>query len=200
MWDGQVVGPEALKPYSVKYGTVYLDGDPVVPEDPTPKSYVDASLSTLDDDMKDYVDGKFPLVGYWMKQPPVKIPDPYYVTLPASDAMTEILSTTITLTEVSDIKAQVSGLFYCNPNAAGKIIWSFSFKMDGSAPVDQDPITSDQYASAAGDYRLSFSLCYHWESLAVGAHILKFDVNESAYTARARRVYRACLIPEVCII
>ncbi len=139
-----------------------------------------------------------PLLGYWRRITPVKIPNPYYVALPASNALTDIVSATITLTEVSDIKAEISGMLYCDLGAAGQITWSINFDMDGAPPVDQSVIAYDQYGSGAGDRRLNFSLCYHWTSLAVGAHVLKFQACESAQTARTRRVYRACLITEVC--
>jgi hypothetical protein len=139
-----------------------------------------------------------PVVGYWRKLTPVTIADPYYVALPANGNATDILTKTVTLDEVSDIMAVVSGQTYCDLAGAGKITWGINFLMDGTAPADQLIITLDQDGSAAGDWRMNFSLCYQWSDLAAGAHTLKFQALESAQTARTRRIYRACLITEVC--
>lgn len=50
VWSGQVLGREAFKPGCIGYdGMVVLDGDPLIPEDPTNKKYVDAQVVTLND-------------------------------------------------------------------------------------------------------------------------------------------------------
>jgi len=139
-----------------------------------------------------------PLLGYWMRQPAVKIPSPYYVTLPASAAEADILTTTITLAEVGDIKAHVSGMCYCSMSAAGDLLWGVHFELDGIAPADQTSIDSRQFVDVAGDVYLNISICYQWEGVEVGEHELKLVANESWQTGETRRIYRACMIPEIC--
>jgi hypothetical protein len=45
--DGQFLDRSAFQPACVQYGTVYLDGDPAVPEDPASKGYVDRLVNQV---------------------------------------------------------------------------------------------------------------------------------------------------------